>query len=110
MCRDIIEIIIKLLHIFAVVALVIAQAEQSFFQYFIFSIPEGNGKTEILEEIGNSSQSIFSPEVGAAMRMIEWKVIPCVIVQTIIFPNGGPLAFAEIGAPLFQGYFFRGID
>jgi hypothetical protein len=95
-----VQVVIELLAIFAVIALRIGEAKETFFEDRITPVPKGEGETEPLMVIAESGNSIFAPSVGAAAGVIVGKIIPRIAVRTIIFTHGAPLALAEVRAPL----------
>src|SRR5690348_4765934 len=70
-------------------------------------IPECPRKAETLVIVGNAEQSIFGPAISAGARMIVREVRPCISVGTVIFANGAPSAFGQVGPPAFPMLFMR---
>ena len=60
-----VQIKIIFFDIFAVVALVAGEAEQSFLQDRVTAIPQRQGKTDELVAVANAAQAVFSPAIGA---------------------------------------------
>ena len=105
---NIIQIIIKFLHIFPVVSFGIAEAKHSFLENGIFSIPQGNGKTQLLIDVGDTTDTVFAPAVNPAPGLVMGEIIPGLPVGTVIFPDRSPLAARQIGPPFFErNIFFR---
>src|SRR5215831_14843275 len=96
-----IQIEVVLLNVFAVVALAIGESKKAFFQNRVCSIPKSEGKAQRLLIIANASESVFSPTIGARASLIVREIIPSISVSAVIFANGSPLTFAEIGPPFF---------
>src|SRR5512139_322272 len=113
-----IKIKIILLDILPVVALRISQAKHSFLQNGIFPVPQGKRKTDPLVIIRDSGDAILTPAVSPRSRLVVAKIVPGIPVLAVIFPDGAPLALAEIGTPflprdllfarLLQAEFFLG--
>src|SRR5262245_39235500 len=103
MGRRAVEIKIVFLDILTVVPLAIGQTEGSLFQDRILTIPECEGKAEMLLLIGNACQTIFSPLVYPCARLVVSKIIPGVAVLTVVLAYRTPLPFAEVRYPLLAG-------
>ena len=63
--RRAVEIKIAFLNVLAVVAFAVGQAKQTLFQDGVPAVPESESKAELLLVIGDSSEAIFTPAVGA---------------------------------------------
>ena len=61
-----IQVEIALLHVFAMVAFGVGQAEQTLLQDRVPAIPKGQGKAETTFAVGDPQQTVFPPAVGAA--------------------------------------------
>src|SRR5262245_4072568 len=109
MCRRRVEIVIKLLHVLAVVTLRPGQTEQSLFQNRIFAVPKRERETKPALPIGDAQQSIFTPAISAAARVIVWKIIPAISVGRIIFTDCRPLPLGEVRPPAFPVASARGV-
>ena len=94
MRRRIVGVPIKLFDVFAVVALGPTHAEKALLQEWIAPIPKREGETETLFEIGNSTDAILTPAIGARPRVLMREIIPRVAVRAVILPNGAPCALA----------------
>src|ERR1035437_9999520 len=75
-CRCRIEVEVALLHVFAMVALLIGETEEPFFQDWILAVPQREREAEPTFPVSNAKQPILAPAVSAAARMIVWKIIP----------------------------------
>ena len=71
-----IEVVVALLHILAVVAFRAGQAKETLFQDRIFSIPQGQRKTEPAFPVGNTQQAILTPAIGPAAGLFMREVFP----------------------------------
>ena len=111
-----VEVVIKLLHVFAVIALAVRQAEKPLLQNRVLPIPEGQSQTEALMVVAQAGDAIFAPAIGPAARLVVGEVIPGGPVRTVILADRSPLAFAQVRAPappmcpptvpLFQSFCF----
>lgn len=95
-----IEVVVAFFDVFAVIALVTAEAEQAFFEDGIASIPENRGKAHQALVIAPPLKAIFAPAVGAEAGVIVREGPPTKPAFGIVFAHGSPLAFAEEWAPL----------
>ena len=103
MRRSAVEIEVVLLDILAVIALAVGQSEQAFLEDRVLAVPQGHGKAETLLVVGNPGQPVFAPAVGARSGLIVREVVPGVAALAVIFADGSPLPFAQIGPPFFPG-------
>ena len=65
------------------------------------TVPEREREAESAFAIRDPQQTIFSPAVSAAPRMLVGKISPRIASLGIVFANGGPLTFGEVGTPPF---------
>ena len=100
MRRSAIEVEVILLHVLAVIAFAVGQPEQALLDDRILAIPKREREAEPLVIVGDPSQSVLAPVIGARARLVVAEVIPGVAVVAVILADGAPLAFAEIGPPL----------
>src|SRR5690606_16577970 len=96
---SIIQIVIQFLDIFSMVPLRAGQSKQPFFQNWITTIPQGQGKTYPAFVVGNTRYAILAPAINPASGMVMRKIVPSTPVFTIILPHCAPLPFTEVGAP-----------
>ena len=85
------------------------EAEDPFLQNGISSVPEGDGEADILVTIGNAGQSVLIPAIGARGSLVVRKRFPGGPVQAVVFADGPPGPFAEIGAPAFPMFLPTGV-
>src|SRR5262249_17414134 len=76
-----IEVEVVFLDVFAVVALVAGQTEDSFFQNGIALVPQRQGKTGHLSAIADAGQAIFVPTVSAGTSVIMRQILPRVSIR-----------------------------
>jgi hypothetical protein len=88
-----------LLDVFAMVAFMASESEQALFEEGILAVPQCNRKAEPALPIRDAEQTVFTPAIGAAAGVVVGKVLSTRARFRVVLPHGGPLAFAEIGAP-----------
>src|SRR5262249_22471442 len=96
-CRVPVEVL--LLDVLAVVALLVAEAEQALLEDRVIAVPEGDREAEEALRIREAAESVFAPAVGATARVLEGEVIPGVAVSRVVFANGAPLPAAQVRPP-----------
>ena len=99
MRRDVVKIVVILLHVLPVVSLAVGQAEEPFFEDGIDTVPEGERKTEALGIVRDAGNPVFPPPVGAGPCLVVREVGPGIAVLPIVLPHGSPLPFAQVGPP-----------
>jgi hypothetical protein len=85
------------------------EAEDPFLQNGISSVPEGDGEADILVTIGNAGQSVLIPTIGARASLVVRERFPGGPVRAVVFADGSPGPFAEIGAPAFPMFLPAGV-
>src|SRR5262245_45407871 len=55
--------------------------------------------------VGDAGQTILAPAIGARTGLVVAKIVPGVTPLAVILAHGSPLAFAQVGSPLFPGGF-----
>src|SRR5437899_2871471 len=104
-----VEIEIGFLDIFAVIALGTREAKEAFFENGISAVPKRQGEAQPALPIANAEQAILAPPVGPAARMIVGKKVPTGPVAGVVFADGSPLPFGQIGSPAFPIFLPAGI-
>src|SRR5688572_8414241 len=94
-----IDVVVELLHVLAVVALGTREPEQPLFQDRIPVVPERDRKADPRLAVAEAEQTIFTPTIGAAARVVVREVVPAVAVLRVVLAHGAPLALREVGAP-----------
>src|SRR4051812_5346801 len=102
MSGQVIQVIVKFLHIFSMITFPVMQAKQSFFKNRVLSVPDCNGETKILEDVRYAGYAVFTRLISPAMCMIKRKILPCVSILTVILSNCSPLTLTNIRSPLGQ--------
>src|SRR5882757_1873061 len=95
-----IEVEVVLLHVLAVIALAVGQAEHALLEDRVLAVPERQGKAQTLPVVAQPGDAVFAPVIGARPRLIVREVAPGVAVLAVIFADRAPLALAEIRTPL----------
>src|ERR1700730_18630750 len=111
MRRRRIEIVVLLLHILAVIALAVGQAEEPLFENGIARIPQRHAQAQALLVVGKPADAVLAPAVGATPCMIVREVFPRGAVGAVVLARRAPLALGEIRAPSLPprcGGVFRG--
>ena len=98
--RRAVEIEVVLLHVLAVVALAVGEAEEPLLEDRVLPVPQGEGEAELLLVVGDAGDAVLAPAVGARAGMVVGEEIPGVAAFAVVLAHGPPLPFAEIGSPL----------
>ena len=99
--RSAVQIEIIFFDILAVISLGAGQPEHAFLEDRIASVPQRQGKTDILVAIADPGDTVFAPAEGPAAGVVVGKLIPGIAIGAVIFTHGSPGAFAEAGPPFF---------
>src|SRR5438552_15997138 len=97
MRRRAVDVKVALLHVFAVVAFLIGQAEEPLLQDRVAAVPKRQRETQPALTIANPQQPVLAPAISAAAGVIVGKIIPAIAAGRIILAHGAPLAFRKIG-------------
>ena len=97
--RRAVEIEVVLLHVLAVIALAVGQAEQPLLEDGVLAVPEREREAEPLPVVGDAGQSVLAPVIGARARLVVAEVVPGVAVVAVVLAHRAPLPLAEIGSP-----------
>src|SRR5947207_2791420 len=79
----------------------VRNTEQALFQNWVSSIPQSDGKTELLLFVGNTSQTVLTPPIGTGAGLVVVEIVPCIPIFAIVLSNCSPLSFTQIGTPFF---------
>src|SRR5262249_33212030 len=88
--RGAVEIKVLLLDGRAVVALRAAQAEETFLQDAIASVPERQREAHMLVSIADAPEPVLVPAIRAEVRVLERKVLPGVAAGAVVLADGAP--------------------
>ena len=100
MGRSGINVEVVFLHIFAVIALRVGQAEETLLENRIPVIPQAEREAEIDAVITESGNTIFAPAIHPRTSLLVAERVPGISIGTLIFSDRAPLALAEIRTPL----------
>src|SRR5438270_11286193 len=99
MSRRVVEVKIVLLHILAVVAFGIRQAEEPLFEERITMVPKRGREEQNLVAIANPGDAILAPAIGLAACQVVRQVVPGVAGGAIILANRAPRPLADVRPP-----------
>ena len=94
MRRRTVEVEVVFFDVLAVVAFAVREPEEPLLEDRVFSIPEGKRKAEALFVIGDPSEAVLAPAIGARAGVIVGEEIPGVTPLAIVLTHRAPLAFA----------------
>ena len=100
MRRRAVEVEVVLLHVLAVVALAVGEAEEPLLEDRILAVPQGQREAEVLLVIGDAGDAVLAPAVGARAGLIVGEEIPGVAAFAVVLAHRSPLSLAEIRPPL----------
>src|SRR4029453_3291523 len=120
MRRRTVDVEVVLLHVLAVVALAVGQAEQPLLEDRVALVPERDRKAQPLLVVGDAPEAILPPSVRARARLVVREVAPGIAVLAVVLADGAPLPLTEVGAPflprragfprLVQAFLFRNVQ
>src|SRR5882724_4507939 len=93
-----VEVVVKFLCIFAVIALTVREAENTLLQNRVSAVPQREREAEALLVVANPRDSVLTPAIRAAAGMVVREIFPGVAVCRVILPHCAPLAFGKIWA------------
>src|SRR4029077_14817895 len=96
-CRIKVEVI--LFYVFAVIALIPCEAEQTLFENRIAPIPKSQCEANSLVSVADAADPVFSPAIRARACVLVRKIFPGGPVRAVVFTDRSPLALAEVGPP-----------
>ena len=99
MRRRRIQVEITLLYILAVIALRTGETKEPLFQNRIAPIPERQREAKPAFTIRDAEQSILSPAIGPAARVLEGKILPAISISRVVLAHRAPLALRQIRPP-----------
>ena len=94
-----IEVEVGLLHILPVVSFGAGEAEQPLFQDRIPSVPQREAEAEAPLPVGDAEESVFTPPVGPAPRLIVGEVVPHIAILRVVLAHRAPLTLREVRPP-----------
>src|SRR5204863_3629939 len=99
MGRGGIEIEVRLLHILAVVPFGAGQSEEPLLEDRIAPVPQCESEAKAPLAVADAEQTVFSPSVGPASRLVVREVVPHVAVRRVVLADRAPLALGQVGSP-----------
>ena len=97
--RDRVEVVVDLLHVLAVVALLVGEAEQTLLQDAVAPVPQGQTDAELAALVTDAGQAVLAPPIGARAGLLVGERAPRVAVAAVILAHGGPIAARSNTAP-----------
>ena len=94
-----VEVVVQFLHVLAVVAVLVWQAEESLLQDRVLPVPERKREAEELHVVADAGEAVFAPAIRAAVCVPEGEVRPRVTGGRIVLAHGAPLAVGEVWPP-----------
>ena len=71
-----VEVVVQLLHVLAVVALAVGQAEQALLQEGVLAVPQGDGEAPVQPVVAEAGDAVLAPAIGAAARVVVRENTP----------------------------------
>src|SRR5690242_6327829 len=99
MCRRAVEVVVALLHVFAMVAFVAGEAEQPLLQDRVAAIPEREREADALMAIADAGKPILIPAVRIGSREIVREILPGCASCTVVLTHCAPGTLAEVRPP-----------
>ena len=96
MRRRRVEVKIVVLDVLAVIALRPAQAKKAFFENRVLTVPEGQGKAQMLLIVREAEDAVVAPAVRAQARLIEREAVPGGAALAVVLTHRAPLAVAPV--------------
>lgn len=84
-----VEVVVELLHVFAVVSLMAGHTKEAFLEDAVLAIPERETETKTLVVVGNTTKAILAPPVYTRASVFVREMAPCVAVRRVIFAYSG---------------------
>src|SRR5688572_5345777 len=99
MRRRRVEVEVVFLHVLAMIAFAVREAEQPLLDDGIAAVPERHCEAEALMVIADPGEPVLAPAVGARARMVVREVVPGVAGFAVVLANCPPLPLGEVGSP-----------
>src|SRR3954464_12771123 len=100
MRRRAVEVEVILLHVLAMIALAVGEAEQALLQDGVRSVPQRQREAQRLAVVGDPREAVLAPSIRARTRLVVREVTPRVPAAAVVLAHRPPLALAEIRPPL----------
>ena len=95
-----VEVEVVLLHVFAVVALLVGEAEHPLLEDRVDAVPQRDREAQDLRVVAEARDAVFAPLVGARAGLVVGEVVPRGAAGAVVLAHGAPLPLAEVWAPL----------
>ena len=96
----VVDVEVVLLHVLAVVALGVGQAEQALLEDRVLTVPQREGQAHEALVVADAGHAVLAPAVGAGPGLVVGEVVPRVAVVAVVLADRPPLSLAEVGPPL----------
>ena len=97
--RQVVGVEPVVLDVLAVVAVLVGQPVGTLLEYRIAAVPQRQPQADDLIAITPTGHRVFVPPVRATAGLFEGEVRPRVAVGAVVFADGTPGAFTDVGAP-----------
>src|SRR5262249_53983456 len=98
-CRCRIEIKVVFLHVLAVVALALRDAEEPLLENGVTAVPKRQSEAESAVVVRDSCEAVFPPSVRPRAGVVMREVVPRRPVRAVILPHSSPLPLCQIRSP-----------
>src|SRR6266403_1470881 len=97
--RSAVDVEVVFLHIFAVIAFVAGQPEETLLEDGISFVPQGQTETYELVAVTYRGEAVLVPAISARAGVIVRKIFPRLSGRAIVLAHRSPGAIADVGAP-----------
>ncbi|NLW77435.1 MAG: hypothetical protein GXY18_13590 [Methanomicrobiales archaeon] len=94
MRRTVVEVEIQFFDVFTMIAFFSIESVQTLLEDGVFSVPERWTEADPASGIRQTADTIFTPSIHPASRMIVGKIAPRRSIMAVILTNRTPLSFA----------------
>ena len=98
--REALEIPPVLLDVLAVIALWACEAEHALLQDRVVAVPQREGETELVADVGEAGHSVLVPAVRARASVVVRERRPRIAALRVVLAHGAPRPLAQIRPPL----------
>lgn len=71
--------------------MIVGKTKHSLLEHAIFAVPETQTEAEAVVVVGDTGETIFTPAISSAARVLVWEVRPGITVGAVILTDGGLL-------------------
>src|SRR5262249_22421228 len=97
--RRVVDVEVVLLHVLAVVALTIRQAEIALLEDRVVLVPQSEREAQPLAVVAQARDAVLAPPIGPRSSLVVGEVGPRIAVVAVVLAYRAPLAVAPVGAP-----------